>query len=1093
MLRQAAPKEAELRLALGMRGGVSLAVWIGGACAEIDELRRATDAQEGFWWELLQASPYGRVTVDVMAGASAGGLNGVLFAAAIRHGFRMDQLLGVWRRVADVNALRRKTEPWSALFDGDACFLDVVHDQLDALIAGSDLPEGERAQQKAIQQRQATAGYVDLQLSATLVEPIDSGTISPGDEKLRRSRSSARFHFRHDPSAVPERRDVEPTDVPRLAVAARGTASFPIAFDAAMVRATRPGEFERRPSTAPGVETVAGDSEDQKRTRRRLVDCRWVFSERRGGPPKDSGAPFGDDDFVVADGGAVDNIPLGKALDAARDAPASGPTRRVLVYLHPTGPTSVAGQPKGVRPGEHAAERALRRRNPVSVLNGLVASQIQSESIDGDLARLEDHNRTVRLRQLLRQTLLAELVQHAIDRQVAEAATPDDHLRALASKIDAARGLGDLRTAVADITCAPPPTPVGLAGLRLPGYLVQRASADAETIRALLADPLAVLGEDPFPQPPPASAEYTKQEDRWRSPIAGWTPDQRLVLDTALREQFVKRLGNRELGRDVLVGGLGPIARSIDLLLELAREGEKQDPTRAEVIGAMKPALYKLGSFVRELVRVRELAWVCRAGHLEAKGDVGHWVKSTLTQLRRLNCDAADVLAALPDPSSADFVDAARAFLVRRAADLQTVARGGSLPERNADADLRVALVTQLEAMAQPLLEQLPPLPTEPVDPYGLQARSGAEVIQRVLTDPIGDWPQRLASLEVLLLDEHLLGAPGHSEIGFTRMSAAAPIIGADRFTQLHAYSLRLDEARTREGHYLAPDVKLAGNELASFSAFLDENWRVNDWTWGRIDATATLVDLLLAEDRQDRDALGLDTAALFAIAGPEAEALAGPASDDPAEERQRLRRALTARRQSKLLELAADNGLPADVGEWRAGLETLVNPGSPELAAAVTELGNVGAQVIGAVLPPRVPRIIGPLQGVLRAITKRFAKPTGVLPDPVRTALGEAGIETPQPDAKTGFPWLALASVLMGIGLAALAYAAAVNTVSLAVGLMVGLVVGLAPGATLLWLAVQPVRPRQRWPWFTTAVALGLLLGAAVTAVVVAALRAWL
>ncbi len=31
----------ELRLALAMRGGVSLAVWIGGVCAEIDELLRA--------------------------------------------------------------------------------------------------------------------------------------------------------------------------------------------------------------------------------------------------------------------------------------------------------------------------------------------------------------------------------------------------------------------------------------------------------------------------------------------------------------------------------------------------------------------------------------------------------------------------------------------------------------------------------------------------------------------------------------------------------------------------------------------------------------------------------------------------------------------------------------------------------------------------------------------------------------------------------------------------------------------------------------------------------------------------------------------
>jgi hypothetical protein len=37
---------AELRLALAMRGGVSLAVWIGGACAEIDALRRAASGPQ---------------------------------------------------------------------------------------------------------------------------------------------------------------------------------------------------------------------------------------------------------------------------------------------------------------------------------------------------------------------------------------------------------------------------------------------------------------------------------------------------------------------------------------------------------------------------------------------------------------------------------------------------------------------------------------------------------------------------------------------------------------------------------------------------------------------------------------------------------------------------------------------------------------------------------------------------------------------------------------------------------------------------------------------------------------------------------------
>ena len=1067
MLQQNAPQDTELRLALGMRGGVSLAVWIGGACAEIDELRRAADTREGFWWRLLEASPYSRVTVDVMAGASAGGLNGVLFAAAMRHGFRMDELLRVWRRVADVNALRRKSDPWISLFDGDDRFLDVVSDALDRFIDGKNRPEADQAAQTEIKARQLTSGYIDLQLSATLVEPIDSAAISPGDERLRRSRSSARFHFRHDPSAIPARLDIEASDVPRLAVAARGTASFPVAFEAAVVRATRPEVFEIRPTVAPGVETAGTTSEDQRRARRRLVDCRNVFSESRGAA-KTGDIPFGDEDFVVADGGVVDNIPLGKALDAVRDAPASGPTRRVLVYLHPTGPATVAKKPTDRRPGESADERAIRRRGPESVLRGLVASKVQSESIDGDIERLEQHNRAVRLGRMLRQSLLAELVPAPTAEDDSSASTSTD---------------ADTET----------PSPVGLARLRLSGYLVQRASADADAIQALLSDPLAVIGDDPFPAPPESVGDYERAEDRWRSPIAGWTSDQRLALDTSLREQFVERLGHRQLGMNVLVGGLGPIIRSIDLLLELAREGEKQDPDRTDEIGAMKPALYKLGSYVRELQRIRDLAWVCEAGRLERDGDVGEWVQSTLTQLRRLHGDSADVIAALADPTSDDFARAARAQIERRAADLQILARGAPLPERAADADLRKALIGRLEGMADQLLAQLPSLSAEPVDAYSPRARSGAEVIQRILLDPTGDWPERLASLEVLLLDEQLVGAPGHVEIGFTRMSAAAPIIGADRFTQLYEFSQAYDDSRVGDPDYLAPDVKLAGNELASFSAFLDDTWRVNDWTWGRLDATATLIDLLLAEDRTDRDDLDLDLDALFALVEPDTLALVDEQSTDPSDRRKRLRRALTAQRQNELLKGAVEDGLPEDLGEWNAGLETLVNPGSPSLTRAVTDLADVGARVVGAVLPPSVPRIVAPLQSVLRLIVRRIAKPTGTRPEPVRSPTGGTDDTTGKAASALISPALAIISILVGAGLAALAYAAADQTVSLAIGLVIGLVVGLVPGAILLWLSIQPVRPRRGPHWLGIAVSAGVILGAGVAVTVVAVLRAWL
>ncbi len=42
---------------------------------------------------------------------------------------------------------------------------------------------------------------------------------------------------------------------------------------------------------------------------------------------------------------------------------------------------------------------------------------------------------------------------------------------------------------------------------------------------------------------------------------------------------------------------------------------------------------------------------------------------------------------------------------------------------------------------------------------------------------------------------------------------------------------------------------KLAGMELARFSAFFKESWRANDWIWGRLDAAKTLMQVLLTAE----------------------------------------------------------------------------------------------------------------------------------------------------------------------------------------------------------------------------------------------------
>ena len=97
-----ARRSRELRLALSMNGGVSLAVWIGGAVSEIDCLRSG----DGFWGELLENCGFKpKALVDVMTGASAGGLNAVLMAQAIRSGTPFDTFLELWQDHADIDKL----------------------------------------------------------------------------------------------------------------------------------------------------------------------------------------------------------------------------------------------------------------------------------------------------------------------------------------------------------------------------------------------------------------------------------------------------------------------------------------------------------------------------------------------------------------------------------------------------------------------------------------------------------------------------------------------------------------------------------------------------------------------------------------------------------------------------------------------------------------------------------------------------------------------------------------------------------------------------------------------------------------------------
>ncbi|MDE2301716.1 MAG: patatin-like protein [Sphingomonadales bacterium] len=114
-------RHKELRLGLVCYGGISLAVYMHGVTKEVWKLARASRAfhagdveplagSERVYLALLRrfARDYAvnlRVLCDIIAGASAGGINGVFLAQAVHSGQSLDPLTDLWLERADVEVL----------------------------------------------------------------------------------------------------------------------------------------------------------------------------------------------------------------------------------------------------------------------------------------------------------------------------------------------------------------------------------------------------------------------------------------------------------------------------------------------------------------------------------------------------------------------------------------------------------------------------------------------------------------------------------------------------------------------------------------------------------------------------------------------------------------------------------------------------------------------------------------------------------------------------------------------------------------------------------------------------------------------------
>jgi patatin-related protein len=113
-------REKELRIALICYGGISLAIYMHGVTKEIWRLAQASlafhdgkaaaNTVEAAYAALLaqieaQDATRLRILPDIIAGASAGGINGIFLAQAIATGQSLDPLTDMWLENADVDKL----------------------------------------------------------------------------------------------------------------------------------------------------------------------------------------------------------------------------------------------------------------------------------------------------------------------------------------------------------------------------------------------------------------------------------------------------------------------------------------------------------------------------------------------------------------------------------------------------------------------------------------------------------------------------------------------------------------------------------------------------------------------------------------------------------------------------------------------------------------------------------------------------------------------------------------------------------------------------------------------------------------------------
>ncbi len=383
----------EFRLALVCYGGVSLAVYMHGVTKELHKLVRASrrfdevrdlgernpygdDETESAYFEALrELARAGRrlsVTVDVIAGTSAGGINGVVLGKVLALDGGQDGLRQLWIEEGDLRRLLRSLPVGGVRTRALLAAARLLRSGLFGKRDGARSPlRGELMSRLLLEamgdiDASATPGgtllprHGTLELYVTLTDLHGFEVLVPTGAGGASQRDRQHAQVLRFAAAPGDTADFGAAATPDLAFAARATSSFPGAF--APVRAD---SFAAECGVPPFRDTLS---------------ARFVH------PYDEAEAKAADAWFV--DGGVLDNAPFDLVVSAISRKRAETEVLRRLVYI----------EPDPGRPLAPPAPRDGPPPGPPSWLSGVSKAVLGVKGSHGvlrDLIALRDLNRKI--------------------------------------------------------------------------------------------------------------------------------------------------------------------------------------------------------------------------------------------------------------------------------------------------------------------------------------------------------------------------------------------------------------------------------------------------------------------------------------------------------------------------------------------------------------------------------------------------------------------------------------------------------------------------------------------------------------------------